>query len=178
MLAYVGQRGYAFPPSTYDSTGLVINQAQDEHTQLPPDFESDLSENIEESILYQTTYASLEDCNQAGMANSRPGVSLLTQVNVQMYFNRLHHRDLFSWYFFGNPAETRKDCRYVASKEVWVRQDEDKFLTSMLNGHIVTIFIISESREKRTLWYSSLSTIALPKVLATIVVKFPTDWQM
>jgi len=137
VFAYVGERGFAFPPSTYDSTERVINKARDEYSQLPPDLEAELSENIEDSILYQTTYASLEDCNQAGMTNGRPGVSLLTMSNFQMYFNRLHHRDLFSWYFFGNPAESQDDDKPPGSFEEW--------------SHSENFHFIKESRERDTM---------------------------
>ena len=86
------------------------------------------------------------------MANSRPGVSLLTLVNFQMYFNRLHHRDLFSWYFFGNPAEARKGNRYVERKELWVRQDEDKIPDKYAEwSHSDNFHHIRESREKDTM---------------------------
>ena len=44
----------------------------------------DLGENIEDSLIYSTVYQSLEDCNNAGMHNNPPGISLATKWNFQL----------------------------------------------------------------------------------------------
>ena len=103
----IGHGWYA--PGSFPRANLVPSQFTGERTQLPDSYQYEFSENIEQSLLYVTFNQVLSSLNASGLEQDRPGLSTVTQWHLQMFFGRVHSRDLWNPKFFGSSDRDEHD---------------------------------------------------------------------